>query len=77
LWRPTLVALRAWRLPHAELCDRRDAPWDDPDRRPSHAIRRKALRPTFLQSDVHAIACRRSLPQYILDLTRWLAHLAA
>lgn len=77
LWMNTLVELWAWRLPHDKLCDRSDSPWDDPDRRPSHANRRKALRHQFLQNQLNAIASRGSLPQKILALTRWLAQLAA
>lgn len=77
LWMHTLVELWAWRLPHEELCDRSDSPWDDPDRRPSHANRRKALRQQFLQNELNAIARRGSVPRKILDLTRWLAQLAA
>jgi hypothetical protein len=73
----TLVELWAWRLPHEQLCDRSDWPWDDPDRPPSHANRRKALRQQFLQNEFNAIARRGSLPRKILDLTRWLAQLAA
>jgi hypothetical protein len=77
LWLHTLVELWAWHRPHAELCDRSDSPWDDPDRRPSHANRRKALRHQFLQNELNAITRRRTLPTQILDLTRWLAKLAA
>jgi hypothetical protein len=39
----TLLELWAWERPHEELVDRRASPWDDPERRPSHADRRKAL----------------------------------
>jgi hypothetical protein len=44
LWLHTLVELWAWNLPHEQICDRRESPWDDPERRPSHADRCKALR---------------------------------
>jgi hypothetical protein len=44
LWLYTLVELWAWNVTHEELCDRRQSPWDDPTRRPSHADRCKALR---------------------------------
>jgi hypothetical protein len=44
LWLHTLIELWAWNLPHEQLCDRRQSPWDDPRRRPSHADRCKALR---------------------------------
>ncbi len=43
LWLHTLIELWAWNLPHEQLCDRRQSPWDDPTRRPSHADRCKAL----------------------------------
>jgi hypothetical protein len=49
LWAHTLVELWAWSRPKAVLCDRRQSPWDDPARRPSHADRRKALQRTSLQ----------------------------
>lgn len=77
LWMHTLVELWAWHRPHEQLCDRSDSPWDNPDRRPSHANRRKALRYQFLDNELNDIAGRWSLPQKILDLTRWLAQLAA
>jgi hypothetical protein len=77
LWMYTLVELWAWRLPHERLCDRCDSPWDDPERRPSHANRRKALRRQFLENELTAIARRWHVPTKILDLTRWLAQLAA
>lgn len=76
LWMHTLVELWAWHRSHDELCDRTDSPWDDPERRPSHANRRKALRRQFLENEITAIARRCTIPQKILDLTRWLAQLA-
>jgi hypothetical protein len=42
-WAHALVELWAWHQPKAVLCDRTTSPWDDADRRPSHADRRKAL----------------------------------
>jgi hypothetical protein len=48
LWLHTLIELWAWARPHAELCDRSQSPWDDPERRPSHADRRNALRRSCL-----------------------------
>lgn len=44
LWLHTLIELWAWDQPAHKLRDRRTSPWDDPDRRPSHADRRNALR---------------------------------
>ena len=43
LWAHTLIELWAWRQPKGQICDRSDSPCDDPERRPSHADRRKAL----------------------------------
>ena len=56
LWLHTLVELWAWDRTHAELCDRRASPWDDPTRRPSHADRCKALR----RKCMHAEFSRRT-----------------
>jgi DDE superfamily endonuclease len=44
LWLHTLIELWAWEQPAKKLRDRSASPWDDPDRRPSHADRRNALR---------------------------------
>jgi hypothetical protein len=44
LWLHTLIELWAWDHAAARLRDRSASPWDDPDRRPSHADRRNALR---------------------------------
>jgi hypothetical protein len=49
LWLHTLIELWAWPRPKAELCDRTQSPWDDAERRPSHADRRNALRRSCLQ----------------------------
>ncbi len=42
-WVHTLTELWAWGQPREAICDRSASPWDDPQRRPSHADRRKAL----------------------------------
>jgi len=42
LWMHTLTELWAWDQNAEHLVDRSDSPWDDPERRPSHANRRKA-----------------------------------
>ena len=39
----TLVELCSWHRPQSELSDRRDRPWDNPNRRPSHADRRRTM----------------------------------
>jgi hypothetical protein len=76
LWLHTLVELWAWRKTHEQLCDRTASPWDDPDRRPAHANRRKVLRRQFIQNKLRGITSHRSLPTKILDFTHWLASLA-
>ena len=77
LWMHTLVELWGWRREHSQLVDRGDSPWDDPDRRPSHADRRKALRHQILQNQFHAIANDWRSPQKIIQLTESLVTLAA
>jgi len=52
-WLYSLVELECWDLEAEELVDRRNRPWDNPNRRPSHAdkrryIARKMLRNQFL-----------------------------
>jgi hypothetical protein len=55
LWVHTLVECWAWFKPADQICDRDASPWDDPNRRPSHADRRKALRRQILQNEFLAI----------------------
>jgi hypothetical protein len=77
LWMHTLVELWAWDKSHEELCDRSDSPWDDTERRPSHANRRKALRRQILRNELSTITTTWSLPQKIIQLTKSLMALAA
>jgi hypothetical protein len=77
LWMHTLVELWAWNRTQKQLCDRRDSPWDDAERRPSHANRRKTLRQLILQTQLSTITKTNSLPRKILHLTRRLITLAA
>lgn len=42
-WMYTLVELCCWDVDQSELSDRSDRPWDNPDRRPSHADRRRRV----------------------------------
>ena len=49
MWLHTLIELWAWHKPHQELVNRKASPWDDADRRPSHADRRNALRRSCLE----------------------------
>ena len=77
LWIHTLVEIWAWNRPHAELSDRSLSPWDDADRRPSHADRRKALRRQIMEHELSTLAAIRRLPHKILQLAKRLMALAA
>jgi hypothetical protein len=77
LWMHTLVELWSWHRPHRELTDRRTSPWDNADRRPSHADRRKALRQRIMQTELSTLAVARRLPRKILRLVQRLVALAA
>jgi hypothetical protein len=57
----TLVELWAWARPKAQLCDRRERPWDDPERRPSHADRRNALCRSCLEQEFRRTQARQPL----------------
>jgi hypothetical protein len=77
LWVHTLVECWAWNKPAAELCDRSDSPWDDPDRRPSHADRRKALRRQTLHNEFSSLSAAHRLSSKIRSLYQRLLQLAA
>ena len=77
LWMHTLVELWAWDKKHEELCDRTDSPWDDAERRPSHANRRKALRRHIMRNELSAITVVWRLPRKIIKLAEQLMNLAS
>jgi DDE superfamily endonuclease len=77
LWLHTLIELWAWAKSHGQLCDRRDSPWDQPERRPSHADRRKALRRLCVQSEIRNAGRRWPLSQKLRLLYRSLVKLVA
>lgn len=76
LWMHTLVELWAWNRPGAQLRDRLASPWDDPQRRPSHADRRKALRQHILRNELSTITAVWHLPRKIVQLAINLLALA-
>ena len=49
-WLHTLVELCAWNIEKDDLTDRSDRPWDNPDRRPPHADRRRSISRKMLQN---------------------------
>ncbi len=77
LWAFTLVELWAWDQPVERLRDRRQSPWDDPDRRPSHADKRKALQRHCLEQEYQRVCHGRPLPQEIQRLIETLLQRAA
>ncbi len=77
LWTHTLVELWSWNRSHDELCDRSLSPWDDAERRPSHADRRKSLRQHVMQTELSTITKTWLLPTKILRLAQHLMELAA
>jgi hypothetical protein len=50
-WMYTAVEAWAWERSHEEVVDRRACPWDDADRRASHADKRKALQRQVLRAE--------------------------
>ena len=76
-WIPTLVELWAWNLSGSQLVNRGDSPWDDPERRPSHANRRKALRAQIMRGELSIITTAWSLPKKIIRLVQTLMTVAA
>jgi len=48
-WLYTLVELCCWDIDKSKLTDRSDRPWDNPERRPSHADRRRSISRKMLQ----------------------------
>ena len=77
LWMHSLVEIWGWNKTGTQLIDRSDSPWDDAERRPSHANRRKALRQQILRHELLTITTRWSLPRKIIQLTKSLMTLAA
>jgi DDE superfamily endonuclease len=77
LWVHTLVECWAWHKPAEELCDRSASPWDDPDRRPSHADRRNTLRRQTLHNEYLSLSALHRASSKIRSLYERLLKLAA
>lgn len=77
LWLHTLIELWAWGQSHRQLCDRRHSPWDDADRRPSHADRRNALRRSCVQHEIQRVQARNRFAPRFRTLARRLLKLVA
>jgi hypothetical protein len=77
LWLHTFIELWAWNRPADELVDRHMSPWDDADRRPSHADKRNALRRQCLEEEYQAAAALGAVPRKIRGLWCRLVQLVA
>ena len=55
LWTFTMTEAWAWARGEDELVDRRESPWDDPNRRPSHADKRRAWRRELLADEIRGV----------------------
>jgi hypothetical protein len=77
LWVHTLLECWSWNKPAEEIRDREDSPWDNPNRRPSHADRRKALRRKTLQNEYLSLSASHRCSSKIRELYQRLLQLAA
>ncbi len=77
LWTFTMTEAWAWRRPEEELVDRSDSPWDDPNRRPSHADKRRAWRRELLAEEIQAALHPGITEEEIRALAERLLSLAA
>jgi len=55
LWTYTMTEAWAWGRAEEELVDRSASPWDTPNRRPSHADKRRAWRRELLGEEIRAV----------------------
>jgi hypothetical protein len=76
-WWHTLVELWAWHRPRAILCDRSESPWDQPERRPSHADRCRRLRREALEEEYSHLPATAGLRPKIRRFIRRLMRAAA
>jgi len=77
VWWHTLIELWAWTKPQRELSDRRASPWDDAERRPSHADRRNALRRSCLEHEFQRVAAKTGSSRKIRRLLQRMRKLVA
>jgi hypothetical protein len=75
LWLHTLIELWAWTKSHRRLVQRGRSPWDEEERRPSHADRRNALRRECLREEDRQLQRRRPLTRKIRGLLGRLVEL--
>lgn len=77
-WSFTLTEVWAWHQKPAALVAHRSAsPWDDPNRRPSHADKRRAGQRELLAEEIRAVVGPRHDPVKIQELVQRCLDLAA
>jgi DDE superfamily endonuclease len=76
-WMYTAVEAWAWDRPDEEIVDRSKSPWDDPDRRASHADKRKALQVQVLRAEIDEALSDAPNAERIRELAERLLALAA
>ena len=69
MWVHTMVELWAWDKPSGVISDRSDSPWDNVERRPSHAdrcasLRREVIAKTFFATSGHDRKTRKIVRQF-------------
>lgn len=77
VWLYSLVEAWAWAKTAAELVDRVARPWDEEDRRPSHADKRKSLRREIAHQEIQAGLRGRPNKQRFRELAERPLQLAA
>jgi hypothetical protein len=77
LWLHTLIEIWAWHRPAKDLVNRSASPWDDTERRPSHADKRNALRRQCLEQEFQAATAAERVSPKIANLWRRLVGLTA
>ena len=71
-----MVELATWHRTSEELIDRKHYPWDDANRRPSHADRRNFLRRSMLLNEFNAALASQSITNKLKSTLKRLLNLA-
>lgn len=75
-WMYSMVEAWAWQRSDEELVERQSSPWDDSERRPSHADKRKALRREVLRQEIEAVLRGRPNEEEFREVAEKLLALA-
>jgi len=73
----TLVVMCSWESSQEELSDRSNRPWDNPDRRPSHADKRRSISHKMLQNQFNVVLPDTPEKQQLQSIIDHLIRLAA